>query len=111
MSLQSLLVHDVTVVTPGSTTDRYGNTVADWATSTSTTVKGWITQSSGTENEDGRDAQIGEWRLFLPAGTVVDGHARVEWGGITFEVVGPPERAWTPRGEHHVEVQLRVVEG
>lgn len=111
MSLQSLLVHDVTVVTPGSTTDRYGNLVPDWAASTSTTVKGWISQSSGSEDENGRDAQIGEWTLFLPAGVEIDGRARVAWSGVTFEVVGPPRRAWTPRGEHHVEVQLRVVEG
>lgn len=111
MSLTSLMVHDVAILTAGTTTDRYGNLVLNWGTATSVSAKGWITQRPGSEDLLNRDAQIAEWVLFLEAGTPITGHDRVMWEGIMFEVAGPPQRAWTPRGEHHVEATLRAITG
>lgn len=111
MTLTSLLVHDITIVTPGSTTDRYSNTVKDWSTSTSEVVKGWISQRDGSEQLDHREAQISGWVLFLHTGSTITAFDRVTWSGITFEVDGPINPAWSPRGEHHLEVPLRVVTG
>ena len=112
MSLTGLLVHDITIVRAGSTTDRYGATEKDWDNPTETEVKGWLTQASGTEDRsDGREAQVGSWLLYLPVDTDIVGGDRVTWGSTTFEVDGPPQRAWTPRGEHHVEARLLVVAG
>lgn len=111
MTLASLLVHDVTVVRAGDDTDRYGNTARDWSTATSTATKAWVHQQTGSEVLDGRDAQVSGWVCYLPAGTVVDGADRIVWGALTFEVDGPPTRAWTPQGEHHVEARLRHVDG
>lgn len=111
MSLQALMVHDVTIVHAGTSTDRYGNIVKDWSTATTKVSKGWITQTAASEDVTDREAEIGTWTLFLPAETVVTGRDRVTWDGLTFEVVAPPRKAWTPRGEHHIEAQLRIVEG
>lgn len=111
MSLTALLVHDVTVVVPGAATSRYGDAIKDWATATRTSMKGWVARTATSEVHGDREAQVSEWKLYLPAGTVIDGGDRVEWQGTTFEVEGPPTHAWTPRGEHHLEVPLRVAAG
>lgn len=111
MTLASLLVHDVTITTPGYDTNRYGDEEKDWTEATTTTVKGWVSQRSGIEDRDHREAQASDWVLFLHAGTTITALDRVTWSGITFEVDGPPNPAWSPRGEHHLEVPLRVVVG
>lgn len=113
MSLDSLLVHDVTIRRAAVTTDRYHNpTVKDWNNVTDTATKAWIHQQSHEElRNNGREAQLGGWVAFLPAEVDVDGGDRLIWDDLTFEVDGPPRRAWTPRGEHHVEAPLRHVEG
>jgi hypothetical protein len=111
MSLAGLLVHDVTILRATTTTDRYGNLTVTWSTPTETAVKGWISQRSRSEENTQRDAQISDWVLFVPADTDIVGGDRVTWNGVTYEVDGPPWRAWTPRGEHHVEASLRVVSG
>lgn len=111
MTLTSLLVHDVTILTPGYDTNRYGDEEKDWTEATSATVKGWVSQRSGIEDRDHREAQASEWVLFLHTSATITGFDRVTWAGITFEVDGPILPAWSPRGEHHQEVPLRVVAG
>lgn len=113
MSVTALMVHDVTLVRAGSATGRYGDAVPDWATATSTAVKGWVSQQSRSEVLDGREAQVSAWVLYLPAGTDVTGADRVEWEGLTFTVDGPVLPAWNPRTNsvHHLELSLRLVEG
>lgn len=111
MSLTGLLVHDVTILTPASVSNRYGGTDKDWENATETEVKGWVAQQSRTEVIDGREAQVSTWVLFLHPDATIDGTYRVQWEGVTFEVDGPKDPAWTPRGLHHYEVPLRVVSG
>lgn len=116
MSLRTLMVHPVTIVHAATTTDRYGNTTKDWTTATRTTTNGWVSRATQLEDHtDGREAEVSTWKAYLPAGTAVDGGDRLEWNPtgslITFEVDGPPLPAFTPRGLHHIEAQLRVAEG
>lgn len=115
MTLTSLLVHDVTILTAASTTDRYNNTVKDWGNATERDVRGWVSQRSQLEDHDQREAQVSDWILYLDAGDPITGANRVRWNdpasAVTFEVEGPPNPAWSPRGEHHVEIPLRVVTG
>lgn len=111
MTLETLLVHDVDILTAADDEDRYGNTVKDWDNATSAAVKGWVSQRSRLEDHDQREAQVSEWVLFLHPDATISGLNRVRWGGITFEVEGPPNPTWSPRGLHHYEVPLRVVTG
>lgn len=112
MSLAALMVRDITILRAVTSTDRYGNVQADnWTHATTTATKAWVSQRFEGEELDGRNAQIRDWVAFLPAGTVIDGGDRVRCDGMTFEVIGPPHRAWRPSGEHHVEAQLRAVQG
>lgn len=110
MSFAGLLDHDVDILTPTTTADRYGGTTkTGW---TETTVKGWVSQRGGSESTDLREAQVGTWVLFLHPDATIDGIDRVRWEGITFEVDGPPNPAYRPgSGLHHYEVPLRVVDG
>lgn len=111
MSLDRLMVQAVTILTPGAGTNRYGDPSKDWATATETETRGWISQRIRSEDLDGREAQITGWVLFLPAATTITGRDRVLWDDLTFEVDGPVLPAHTPRGLHHLEVNLRAVTG
>jgi hypothetical protein len=105
------MVRNATIVTPGVTTDRYNNASKNWTAATRTPVKAWISQRNRAEVLGNREAQLSDWIAYLPAGTEIDGGDRIEWESLTFEIDGPPNPAWSPRGPHHVEVQLRLVEG
>ena len=111
MTLTSLLVHDVTILTPATTTNRYNDAEKDWDNATETTVKGWVSQRSQIEDREQREAQVSDWILYLHPDETITGLDRVVWSGITFEVDGPANPAWSPRGQHHLEVPLRVVDG
>lgn len=111
MTFSGLLVHDVTILTPGTQADRYGGTDKRWDNAEEATVKGWVAQQSRSEVTDGREAQVSGWVLYLDPDATVTGKDRIVWEGITFEVDGPPNPAWTPRGLHHYEVPLRAVTG
>jgi hypothetical protein len=112
VSLTRLLVRDVTIRRAGTSTDRYGASVKDWGAATTTVTTGWLAQASALEvNDLGREGQESFWTLTLPEGTDILGGDRVTVDSTTYEVDGPPNHAWTPRGEHHVEARLKLVEG
>lgn len=97
----------VTVITPGSTTDEYGNVTPNWTSgTTSTAYDGFLEQTESTEVTVGRDTIVTDWRVLLPAAAVIDEHSRVTAGGRTFEVVGHPHAVETPAGVHHIEARL-----
>jgi hypothetical protein len=43
--------------------------------------------------------------------TVITARDRVVIDGVTYEVDGQPRNVWTPRGSHHVRVNLTAVAG
>lgn len=113
------MFHDtVTVVRATTGTDQYGNDTRDWATATRTTVA-QVAVLPTTQVEDAAGNRIAlstGWRVFTAPGTDVDLQAtdRVEWNGITLEVIGEVAR-WPhpirPGAVHHVEADLRRVTG
>jgi head-tail adaptor len=111
MSLAGLMVHDVTIVTANVTESRYGDDLKEWVAARRVETKGWVSQRDATEILGDREAQLSDWIVYLPVGTTISAADRVEWEGTTFEVVGVPNRAWTPRGPHHLEARLSVVTG
>lgn len=117
VSFATLLVQPVVIVRPGTTTDRYGNQVPDWATATRSSTKAWIAEQDTQEIVVGRDATVSTWRAFLAPDVTVLAGDRIEWdvpgspATVTFDVVGQPVPASTPRGLHHWEVSMRTSTG
>lgn len=108
MSFAALLVRDVTILHSTTTIDEYGDPVHTWAGTAVT--PGWLSQLTALEQRNS-SAEVTTWHLSLPAGTAIEAQDRVTVDGIVYELTGPPNRAWTPRGEHHTECELRLVEG
>lgn len=121
MSLAGLLCHEVTILRPATTTDRYGDQVATLTGARRWTSPARVVQTDRAENSTGRrvltaqhetrQARITDWLCYLPAGTDVTALDRIVWNGLTFEVRGVPNRAPDRRSEHHVECDLTRVDG
>lgn len=112
MPINNLLVRPVTILNPTTTTtDRYNNTVLVWDTPASTPAKAWIAQTTTSEEFTERDATVEELAATFAADAPLTSRSRVDVDGVVYEVVGTPRVAWTPRGAHHTEVQLRAVTG
>lgn len=112
MSLTNLMTRDVTVLRAATSPNRYRNEVADWSNATETVTKGWLAQTSSTEPASaGRDPEVTLWHLYLPADTEIVAADRIVVDDVTYEVIGPPNRARTPGAEHHVEATVRLVAG
>lgn len=110
-----LLIHDVTISNPTTSTDSYGNTVYSYPSGTR--ARGWVQQSQRTETfTDGRTADVARWLLITNA-CQIENKARIGWtgptGAITFEVDGPPEPVYSGLAQtyHHTETYMRVVTG
>lgn len=110
-----MLVRDVTILRPATITDRYGDSIPDPNSShaTTTEVLGWLSQTDATEPTGPGRALVTLTTeiLFLPSGTDIEAHDRVEIDGQLYDVDGEPRAAWSPRGEHHIEANLRRVDG
>lgn len=103
----------VTVVRAPLAGDRYGGQIRDWAAATRTDVVGVSIQpAASTEDVRDREQLVSTYTLFTPRGADLDLLAtdRVEWGGLTLQVVGSPNR-WSLAGVHHVEATLQEVTG
>ena len=98
-------------LTPKAARDAYGNPRAAEPQRTEGVPALLEQQNAEEQTTAGRDVQVGDWLLTLPAGTVLSGRDTVEHElHGTFEVVGDPEHVRLPlRGEHHVEARLRKV--
>ena len=88
----------VTVLQPGTDTDRYNNTILDWSDPGSTVVPGCqVDPGTSTEVLDGRDAVVSTITVYMPPGTAVTCLDRLTVRGGTYEVVGDPATWVTPR--------------
>jgi hypothetical protein len=111
MAIDHFMITPVTIVHPGTLTDRYGDTRPDWAAATETETTAWLTQLEVSEQLLRRDAEVADHRLFVRPDVTVAAGDRVVGDGLTFEVVGPPHKARTPTAVHHIEAMLRSVVG
>lgn len=102
----------VTILRAPPVEDRYGNQAPDWENADETDTTGWKwQQSSGETTIEGRDASTTIEMLALPAGADIVDTDRVRIGADVYDVNGRPDRLSTPRGEHHIEVNLKLVDG
>lgn len=105
------------IIHPGETTDGYGQAAPDW-NDPQVIEAGpvWYHQTGSVDDTDQRDAEITTATLTIwnPAVAVGAGDRVAYVGAAGFviaDVVGKPHVATTPRGPHHLELQLRTVEG
>lgn len=109
-----MFVDTVVRVRAGTTTDRAGNTIPDWDNADRLTITGVSVQpTSQTEDltDPTRDLVITGWRVLTPPGTDADVTAadRIEWAGITCQVVGEVARWGSVLP--HVEWSMQRAEG
>jgi hypothetical protein len=111
MGFSTLLWKDVTILTPGAAVDRYNNTISDWTSSSSRVVKAWAAQTNSFDNEDHRAATVATLHATFNSSAALTANERVVIDGKTYEVVGEPNYAPTPRGVHHIEADLQACIG
>lgn len=83
--------------------DRYGNATDTYVDGAPLPCR--LEQVDAQEREN---AQVTEWRLFLPGDADLEGvdRGRHDTEG-EFAVIGEPAKRRTPRGVHHQEARLR----
>lgn len=105
----------ITVVRPGTKTDRGGNTVPDWSdTAVTRTVVDRLSVQPAVQTEatsEERSSVVTGWHVLSEEGTDPDVRAgdRIEFDGLLCEVVGEVARWPHPLdgGVHHVEWTMR----
>lgn len=104
--------HDtVTVQTPGSTTDRYGDTAPDWTTPTEVETPAWVGGDTTKETTTDGDRITLGLACHLPPDVTVTARSRIVWREDTYEIDGDP-LPMSRRGVlHHYELTLKRVEG
>lgn len=74
------------------------------------TVQGRMEKQAGLEDPDRPGVVVNQWRLIVnDPGYELTSIDRVEWDGSTFNVLGTPQKHYTPRGVHHHEYDLEEV--
>ena len=109
--IERFFIHDITISRAGTAAGRGDDVVKDWSAATSSSAKGWVAQASSDDVRDTRAGDESDYVVQCAATVDLRPGDRVTWGSLTFDVVGRPNSAYTPRGEHHLEAQLKVVEG
>lgn len=116
-----MLPHRITILTRGTATDAYGNTVPDWVTATSRTAAAYVRPASsstggptsGDEYVDvGRDVIDRSFQVHTND-AAINALDRVVHDGVTYEVDGQPA-IWTsaPGGRlGHTKFRMRRVDG
>lgn len=106
-------------VRAGEKTDRGGNTVPDWSPDAVTRLpvsQVSVQPATQTEENDATRSQvITGWRVISAPGVDADVRAddRIEWGGMTLEVVGEVGRYldFGDGSTHHIEFVMRRATG
>ncbi|RSM73455.1 hypothetical protein DMH04_41320 [Kibdelosporangium aridum] len=110
--LTRLLTQAAEIFRPTKTTDRHRNQQDQWPATPTATYPCRLQLVTGTEDSDGRDLSIGQWKLYLPADAVISDKDRVRVGTEVFEVtaVYPVE---SPRvgAAHHLQCTLTTYSG
>lgn len=103
-----ILGGDTVTILRGRTRDNWGSlSGADAAT----VVMGCSFQPLGGLEQTARgEMVVANASLFAPGGTDIIVTDRVQFGGLTYVVNGPPKN-WTVLGSEHVEAELKLVEG
>lgn len=114
-----MFFHDTVVIVRAAVVrDQYDNDVPDWDNATRTTVTNVaVLPTSQVEDATGNRISLATgFRLYSKIGLDIDLQPadRIEWNGVSLEVMGEIAR-WPhplrPGHVHHVEAELRKQEG
>lgn len=120
-----LLPHTVTVVSPATSRDAYGNTAYDYGEAATRTagVAAWLQQDQRAQvPTTGADPLQAKW-LLVTNHSPIGRRDRIEWegpaGAMVFELDGQPGPAYNPlqmaaaqsSAPHHTELTLKIVDG
>lgn len=97
----------------GDETDRYGNPLRVEAEGVVVAAAVAPHGREGLEKETlaGQDRRTSQFRVIVGPDTQVDGLARVEWRGRSYEVLGEVEPIMYRNGLHHYQFHMQSVEG
>lgn len=106
-----LLPHTVTVQTPGTTTDRYGNTVQDWSSPATRTILGRFEMLVSDavavrETTQGRDDSRSVWRFYC--NDEIGMTERLAWNGLVFDIDGEVSPVYGALALDHYEALART---
>ena len=110
-----MILHDAAQVLTGTTAeDAYGGTGSEvsWTSPTvGAAIPASVQPRTGTEESQDRAQAIGDWRAFLYANSEVTTANRLRWNGRDFEIHAVmPWRDLRGR-DHHIELDLSIIEG
>lgn len=112
MTFAALLTQQVEVLSAAVVTTRSGDTEHDWKHPTVVTAtKGFLQRRNSDDEELRRDRKWQRAKLYLLDKTPVLSTSRVRVQGEVWEVIGPPIKVFSPRGEHHIQCWVERVEG
>lgn len=74
-------------------------------------VPAFVTPLDATEIEINRDVRLNRYSVVFEPDAAVDGLTEIEWRGKRYAVQGEPRVFSSYRGEHHLEVEIRGIEG
>lgn len=104
-----MLTQSVEVLAAAVRTSRTGEDMPDWSQPTVVaTVRGWVQPRSGGDEELTDDHVTGRARAYLMPDAPVTHANRLRVGLTTWAVSGTPRPITTPRGEHHLEVDVEL---
>lgn len=109
--LSTFLIHDATIITPGKGVNSVGDPIVDWGSATEVDVRVWRQPLRSSEDDDLRQMDKVQVRLFLDPSQSIAAEDRVRLGGDLFEVEGPALMRYSTRGAHHQEVKCVAVTG
>jgi hypothetical protein len=99
---------------PGTTTNRYDDTVPDWSDPDLESIDGCaLAPELAAEDSDHRQGVVIGWTLYAPAGADIEPSDRIVARGDTYEVDGEPADWRSPFSGRAagVALSLRRVEG
>lgn len=111
-TITRLLVVPCQVLTPGTTTDEYGDQVTDWLAGTTVATRCYPSTGGASERTEDGQVSTAEWTVFLPAGTSCWSTSVVVLAdGRRLEATQPPRvmtNARTGKADH-IELACRLV--
>lgn len=111
--IEGFLVRQVGILRAPLLASEFNDSIRDWDSATIvSTTNGWVPpEIQFYEINKDREHYYDEIRLYLLPNVDLLYTDRCIMEEDTYQVLGRPSKAFTPLGNHHLEVRLRVIQG